>query len=230
MTGNGTGDFVMRGARDAIAHGFVELTEHVTAIERALDENPGLAIDLARTITEMTCRRILAECNVQYSDSDNLSSLFREVRRNVRMLPPDASGEAGARGSLNQALNGLNTVVQGISALRSQAGFVSHGHPYGPPRMERLQALLVTTSADAIVGFLYGAHTYDRTASPDEAVLPYGENQAYNDFIDENYGALEVFDSSFRASEILFQMEPATYSLHLTEFSGHDINTEEEST
>ena len=230
MTDSGTDEFVMRGARDAIAHGFDELTEHVIAIENALDENPGLAIDLARTITEMTCRRILVECNVQYRDDADLPALFRDVRRNVRMLPPDASSEAGVRESLNQVLNGLNTAAQGISALRNQAGFVSHGHPHGPPRMERLQALLAATSADAIVGFLYGAHTYDRTASSDEAVRSYGVNQAYNDSIDEIYGTLEVFDSSFQASEILFQMEPTTYSIHLTEFSGPDTDTEEVNT
>ncbi len=220
----------MHGARDAIAHGFDELTEHVIAIENALDDNPGLAIDLARTVTEMTCRRILAECKVQYSHEADLPALFRQVRHIVSMLPPYASGEASVRDSLNQVLNGLNTAVQGISALRNQAGFVSHGHPYGPPRMERLQALLAATSADAIVGFLYGAHTYDRTASSDEAVPAYGVNQAYNDFIDEIYGTLEVFDSSFQASDILFQMEPTTYSIHLTEFSGHDTDIEEVNT
>lgn len=227
MIENGKVDFVMSGARNAIARGFDELTEHVNAIEKALDENPGLAIDLARTITEMTCRRILVECNVQYRDDADLPALFRQVRHSVRMLPPDASSEAGIRRSIDQALNGLHTAMQGISALRNQAGFASHGHPYGPPRMERLQALLAVTSADAIVGFLYDAHTYDRTVSCDGTVPSYGENQEYNDFIDESYGAVEIFDSVFHASAILFQMEPTTYNIHLNEFSGHDTGTEE---
>lgn len=218
MIGNGEVNFVMSGARDAIAHGFDELTEHVNALEKALDENPGLAIDLARTITEMTCRRILSECNVQYRNDADLPALFRQVRNSVNMLPPDASSEAGIRGSIDQVLSGLHTVARGISTLRNQAGFVSHGHPYGPPRMERLQALLAVSSADAIIGFLYGVHTRDRTLLSDQAVPSYGDNQEYNDFINESYGTMKVFDSLFDASEILFQMEPTTYSINLNEF------------
>ena len=54
-------DFVMHGARAAMAGGMLHIEEQVKSIERAVTENPGLAFDLAKTVVESTCRSILAE-------------------------------------------------------------------------------------------------------------------------------------------------------------------------
>ena len=51
--------FVMHGARGAIAGGLLHIEEQVKGIERAVEENPGLAFDLAKTLIESACRRSL---------------------------------------------------------------------------------------------------------------------------------------------------------------------------
>jgi len=53
--------FVMHGVREAIAGGMTHAEEQVKGIEQAVSENPGLAIDLAKTLIESVCRRILTE-------------------------------------------------------------------------------------------------------------------------------------------------------------------------
>jgi hypothetical protein len=55
--GLATRGFVMHGARAAIASGLVHITQQVEAIERAVDENPGLAFDLAKTLIEEPVRQ-----------------------------------------------------------------------------------------------------------------------------------------------------------------------------
>lgn len=43
-------------------------------------------------------------------------------------------------------------------------------------------------------------------------------NVAFNDYVDEAFGPLGIFEVEFRASEVLFKMEPETYRIYLTEF------------
>ncbi len=83
--------------------------------------------------------------------------------------------------------------------------------------MESLQALLVAEAADTIVGFLHRVHRQDRTPPPSPRAL-YDDNPAFNDSVDEDHGMIRILEVEFRPSEVLFQMEPETYRVYLTEF------------
>ncbi len=65
-------EFVLHGARAAMAGGLVHIEAQVKALERAVVENPALAFDLARTIVESTCRTILAERGVSFGTQVDL--------------------------------------------------------------------------------------------------------------------------------------------------------------
>jgi hypothetical protein len=140
-------DFVMQGARAAMAAGLSHIEEQVKGIERAVGENPGLAFDLARTVVESVCRTILTERKIAYDPDDDLPRLFKSVTTSLPMLPPAASSAAEARKSLVQTLNGLNTALQGVCELRNGYGFASHGADGARPAMEGVQALLVKKMA-----------------------------------------------------------------------------------
>ena len=49
-------EFVMHGARAAMAGGQVHISEQVRSIELSVVENPGLAFDLSKTVVESACR------------------------------------------------------------------------------------------------------------------------------------------------------------------------------
>jgi len=110
--------FVMYGARAAMAGGLAHIEEQVKSIERAVIENPGLAFDLAKTVVESACRTILAERKIVFATDDDLPRLYRAVTTSLPMLPNAASGEAEARKSLLQTLNGLHPALQGFCELR----------------------------------------------------------------------------------------------------------------
>jgi hypothetical protein len=205
-----TAPFVMHGARDSIANGLVHIEEQVTAIERAVVENPGLTFDLARTLVESVCRTVLRERAIAYSEDDDLPRLFRGICQAVPFLPPAASGEAEARESLTRTLGGLTTAIQGICELRNKCGFASHGSDNPRPVMESVQALLAAEAADTIVGFIHRVHRQDRTPPPSPRAA-YENNADFNDSVDESHGMIRIFDSEFRPSEVLFLLEPETY-------------------
>ena len=212
--------FVMHGARDAMAAGLTHIEEQVKGIEQAVVEKPGLVFDLAKTLVESTCRAVLGERSVAHAVTDDLPKLFKTATRTLPFLPAAASDAADARKSLTQTLAGLMTAVQGICELRNQCGFASHGAGEPRPEMEKVQALLAAGAADAIVGFLHRVHRQDRTPPPS-----FDDNGPFNDHVDETFGPVRVFEAEFRASEVLFRMEPETYRICLAEFDGNDAET-----
>jgi hypothetical protein len=207
----------MRGAREALAAGLSHIEEQVQSIEEAMVENPALAFDLARTLVESVCRTILTERKVSYSDTDDLPRLFRTVRQHLPFLPPTASNETATRESLERTLNGLSTAIQGICELRNQLGFASHGSAKPRAAMEAAQALLAAEAADTIVGFLYRVHRQDQAPPPSMRALC-NRNESFDEYVDEVHGPIQILDIEFRASEILFQMEPETYRIYAADF------------
>ncbi len=212
-----TSPFVMHGARDAVACGLVHIVQQVHALESAVAENPGLAFDLAKTLVESVCRAVLAERSVAFDEADDLPKLFKTASSHLPFLPASATDAAKTRKSLAQTLNGLSTTIQGICELRNQCGFASHGAGAARPAMESAQALLAAEAADTIVGFLHRVHRQDRTPPPSPRAL-FDSNGPFNESVDETHGPIRILDVEFRASEVLFQMEPETYRIYAAEF------------
>jgi hypothetical protein len=203
-------DFVMHGARAAMAGGLAHIEAQVEALERAVVENPGLTFDLAKTVVESACRTILTERNVVFDTEDDLPRLFKTVTSNLPMLPVTSSGEAEARRSLAQTLNGLHTALHGVCELRNACGFASHGSVGRRPVMESAQAELAAQAADAIVGFLHSVHRQERNR-PLSVRLEYDDNEAFNSYVDDANEHLRIFDLTYRPSEALFAVDQEAY-------------------
>lgn len=209
--------FVMHGARAAIAGGLLHIEEQVKGIEQAVSGNPGLAFDLARTLIESVCRTILMERGIAFDPADDLPKLFKASTSSLPFLPAAASAGGDVRRSLTRTLSGLSTAVQGVCELRNACGFASHGSEGPRPLLEAVQALLAAEAADAIVGFLHRVHLQDRTPPPSPRT-EYERNGAFNDYVDEEHGAIRIFDAEFRPSEVLYRLEPETYRICLAEY------------
>ncbi|MFQ5472725.1 MAG: abortive infection family protein [Dehalococcoidia bacterium] len=228
MTQALTSPFVMHGARDAVAEGLTHIEEQVEALERAVEEKPGLAFDLAKTLVESVCRAILGERAIAYGSADDLPRLFKTASTHLPFLPATATDAAETRKSLKQTLNGLHTAIQGICELRNQCGFASHGSGTPRPAMEPAQALLAAEAADTIVGFLHRVHRQDH--APAIGALRSEANSSFNDAVDEAHGSIQIYEAEFRPSEVLFQMEPETYRVYLAEFDGDAEDADHETT
>ena len=212
--------FQMLRAREAMSRGLSHIEQQVAAAENAVRGEPafGLAFDLSRTLIESTCRTILTERRVEWSRGEDLPSLLGKVRRKLPFLPPESSDETAARRSLEQALSGLQSAVQGICELRNHYSFASHGYETDRARMEQAQATLVAGAADVIIGFLYEMHVQSRAGNNSVVQSLYDENQDFNNSIDDNHEICVILEAEFWPSAVLFQMEPETYRLRLAEF------------
>lgn len=201
-------DFSMHGARAAMAGGLSHIEEQVKGIERAVVENPGLAFDLAKTVVESACRTILTERKIAYGSDDDLPKLFKAVTTNLPLLPVAANGEASARKSLVQTLNGLHTALQGVCELRNAYGFASHGSDGQRPVMESVQALLAAQAADAIVGFLHRIHRGERQTSQQQRP---GQSRTVDMLIDLIYESVVIAGQPYAVSEALYGTDLKAY-------------------
>ena len=199
----------MHRARGAVAQGWTHADEQVTAIEDAVFSNPAFAFDLAKTLVESACKTILTERALAFGKDDDMQALFKLTKQNLPLLPTDATKERDARRSLEQTLNGLNTVLQGVCELRNVYGFASHGTDGSRAAMESTQALLAAQSADAIVGFSSRVHRQE-PAAPGER-LAFDDAEDFNSSIDEANETVCIFDLEYRPSEVLYAVDPEAY-------------------
>jgi len=204
--------FTMIGTREVLAlmPGALHIERQIEALEGAVNENAGLAFDVAKTLIETVCKTLLRDRGQTVSDDLELPRLFRDTLANLRLLPDSRSGAAEVRSSLKKTLGGLITVIQGVCELRNAEGFASHGkYAYVLP-LDSVQALLVARAADAIVHFLFAAHKHYASTSP-ERRLVYDEQGKLNNFIDEANESVEIFEYTYRPSEVLFQVDLEAY-------------------
>jgi len=210
-------NFIMTGARDAVTGGMIHIEKQVEALELAVNQNTGLAFDLAKTLVESTCKTIIKERGQSFENDDDLPKLFKTVSNCVPFLPPALSSEGEARKSLQQTLSGLNTALQGVCELRNAFGFASHGSDGPRPMMEGIQAILVAQAADAIIGFLYRVHRQD-LSRPKTVQINYNDNIDFNEWIDEQSDPITILSlPPYRPSEVLFNIDQEAYREALTE-------------
>jgi hypothetical protein len=210
--------FVMHGARAAVGGGMLHIEEQVKALELAVAQNTGLAFDLAKTLVESACKTIITERGSVFDKDDDLPKLFKTVGSCVPFLPVALAADAGARKSLQQTLNGLNTALQGVCELRNAFGFASHGSDGPRPVMEGIQALLVAQAADAIIGFLYRVHRQD-LSRPKMVQLEYDDNPDFNEWLDEQCEPVLILSlPPYRPSDVLFSVDQEAYRDLLTDY------------
>lgn len=214
--------FVMHGARAAVAGGMLHIEEQVKALELAVDQNAGLAFDLAKMLVESTCKTIVTERGSLFDKDDDLPKLFKTVTHCVPFLPAALAADADARKSLQQTLNGLNTALQGVCELRNAFGFASHGSGGPRPVMEGIQALLVAQAADAIIGFLYRVHRQD-LSRPMTVQLEYDDNPDFNEWVDEQCEPVRILSlPPYRPSDVLFSVDQEAYRDLLIDYEAED--------
>ncbi len=86
------------------------------ALERKVSDPEG-AITTARTILESTCKFILDERSMPYTDNTDLSVLYKNVAHELKLSPDQHSEDL-----FKQILGGCSAVVNGLGTMRNKFG------------------------------------------------------------------------------------------------------------
>lgn len=208
-------EFRMDGARAILAATpeALHLQQQILAIEKAVAETPALAIDLAKTLVETVCKTILTDLKVDFVANDDCHALMKQTLLQMRLFPDGHLRPAEIQGQLTKLTNNLISAVQCLSEIRNREGLASHGRDAFASSLDNLQAEFAARSADAVVRFMWAAHTaYTRTSA--KARMRYEEMGEFNGWID-NYQYEEtpvaIFENTYKQSEILFKLDLDAY-------------------
>jgi hypothetical protein len=207
-------NFQMDGARAILAASpaALHLQQQILAIEKAVSETPALAIDLAKTLVETVCKTILTDLNVAFTSNEDCHALMRQTLLQMRLFPDGHLRPAEIQGQLTKLTNNLISAVQCLSEIRNREGLASHGRDAFASSLDNLQAEFAARSADAVVRFMWAAHTaYTRAAT--KARMRYEEMDGFNDWIDNvvNDEPLLILNNVYKPSEVLFKVDFDAY-------------------
>jgi hypothetical protein len=205
--------FTMTGCRDVLTHfaGSIHIERQIVLIEQNVAQNPRLAFDLCKATIETTCKTVLRERGIEPESADNVQDLLKQALNHLDILPDSHRDRPKVRDGLKKTLNGLKTVVQGLAEIRNDEGFASHGPDAFAPSLDTLHALMAARATDAIVHFLVGCHrAFPRSSGARR--LEYADNQTFNDYVDDLHGLIRIFESQYKPSEVLFELDDVAYT------------------
>lgn len=213
--------FQMHGCREILgSSGKAEfLRQQVYTLERAVDENPSLAFDLAKSIIETTCKTILIDRGVVIPDdwTKNIEKLFKNTVANMEFVPSNHPDKTKTLLGMENVLSGLSTAVLGLAQIRNNEGTASHGKDAYRPTLSSFQALMAARAADTIVHYLFLAHKTYPSSSVVRRVN-YGDESGFDQYINENNNPITIFSYTYDASEVLFYVDENAYRDELDQF------------
>jgi hypothetical protein len=110
--------------------------------------DPEGAITSARTLIEATCKYLLDELNIPYTEKTDLPTLYKSVARAMKLSPEEHNEQV-----FKKILSGCTSVVGGLAELRNAYGD-AHGRGIRYPKPNQRHAEMAVNLAGTIAVFL----------------------------------------------------------------------------
>lgn len=133
------------------------VAQQIRRLERAVEEDPELAIGTAKEFVESLCKTILSERGITFSKNDDFPGLVRLTIREVGVVPDSIGSTGDAEKKITVLLNNLGSVGQQLAEIRNQFG-TGHGRTTSHVGLERRHARLAVGAASTLAAFLYESH------------------------------------------------------------------------
>ena len=159
---------------------------------------------------------ILADRGVEIPPNPQPNWLMRRVTRTLQLTALDPDDKAAEDG-VASILRGLNSLVDGVVALRNSQGVGPHGRDALKPVLSADYAMLTATAVDAAVGLMFRLHQEQIGLDPINH-LRFGVHADFDSFLDSKYSEIEIEEVAISASRALHHQDPLAYRKSLVEF------------
>ena len=139
------------------------------------------------------------------------------------LSPDDREAERGVAG----ILRGLNSLVNGVVALRNSQGVGPHGRDVLEPVLSVDYAMLTATAVDAAVGLMFRLHQEQIGRDPINH-LRFGVHPDFDSYLDTKYSDIEIEEIPISASQALHHQDRLAYRKSLVEFRNRSEAGDEE--
>jgi hypothetical protein len=188
----------------------------VEVIERTIRDEPGIAFTHCRGLLETVCATILADRGIDIPPNTKPHWLMTNALQSLELTaltPDDKDAERGVAG----VLKGLNSLVDGVVALRNSQGVGPHGRDALASMLSVEYAILTATAVDAAVGLMFRLHQEQIGRDPVNH-LRFGVHPDFDEYLDRKYSYIEIEEVLISASQALYQQDRLAYRKSLVEF------------
>ena len=197
-----------------------KLKRTVLAINSAYaDRESGLIVGQCKSLVEGLCKSILDESNVPADADINLSKLAKkavqELAKNSAEWKEQKTNEAFKK-LINSFSLTLENAMSAIGTLRNEYCPLAHGRSSQHIPLDFVYAEFVAQQTDAILLFFLKLLDHSNSLQPEP--VSYHENSEFNDYVNDQHGRLDIFEDTYLASEILFQMNKNKYQVAVKEY------------
>jgi len=146
---------------NAVALDAEHLRVLIDRMNRAVEDDPDLAIGSAKELIESCCKTILVERGKTIDGRADVLDLVKRARGELMLIPEGVPEAAKGSATIKRILSNLATIAQGVAELR---GFYGSGHGrHGRARsLSTRHARLAAGAAATLATFLFDTHK-DRT-------------------------------------------------------------------
>lgn len=183
-----------------------------------------IVFDCSKSLVECCCRTILTDLQVAFSKDDDFQKILRLTVQNLSLLPDTHKNQKDLRESIAKAISGFNTIAQSIGELRNSQGIMAHGGDGSRIGLGQSYALLMINLSDAVSTFLLCRHS--DLSQKRKKIVQFNENEDFNDSLDEDFGFIQIYETTYLASDILYQLDPQGYEAYLNDFRNNEDSFE----
>lgn len=112
----------LAGLKDASA-----IREQLDRIQRAIADDPALAVGSAKELIESTAKVVLSERDLPVSDKADLPELVRQAQQALGLHPGSAAPGPDSTDAVKRILGGVSTIAAGLAELRNRGYGTGHG-------------------------------------------------------------------------------------------------------
>lgn len=189
----------------------------VEVIERTIRDEPGIAFTHCRGLLETVCVTILSDRGTEIPPNPKPNWLMTQAARSLELTALDPDDKEAEQG-VASVLRGLNSLVDGVVALRKSQGVGPHGRDALENVLSVEYAILTATAVDAAVGLMFRLHQEQLGRDPINH-LRFGVHANFDAYLDANYPDIEVEEVPISASQALYQQDRLAYRKSLVEFT-----------
>jgi hypothetical protein len=133
------------------------VAQQITRMEAAVLNDPALAIGTAKELIETTCKTILDEKKLTYSNKADVPELVKAAAKALKLTPDDIPDVAKASDTIKRLLGNLGSIPHGLAELRNLYG-TGHGKSARTKGLSPRHAKLAVGAASTLAVFLMETH------------------------------------------------------------------------
>jgi hypothetical protein len=130
------------------------VSQQITRMETALNDDPELAIGTAKEFVETLCKTILDDLGVAHDAALEFPKLVRLTLKELELVPDQIAAQARGADTIRVLLNNLASISNGLAEIRNLYG-TGHGKHARSRGLQRRHARLAVGTASTLGVFLF---------------------------------------------------------------------------